>query len=143
MVAQTKNPPLAMAREQFEQLADFRYALRRFLRFSEQVSREHGVTPMQYQLMLQIRGFPGRDWATVGELAERLQALPNAMVSLLTRCQTLDLVQRSRSITDGRTVHVRLTRKGRRILDRLGPLHQAELRHLRESLLPAAKRRAT
>lgn len=143
MVGKMKKPPLAVVRGQFEQLADFRYALRRFLRFSEQVSREHGVTPIQYQLMLQIRGFPGRDWATVGELAERLQALPHAMVSLLTRCEALDLVQRSRSRTDGRAVQVRLTRKGRRILDRLAPLHQAELQHLRESLLPAATRRAT
>jgi DNA-binding MarR family transcriptional regulator len=143
MIARRKNVPIAEVRQQFEQLADFRYALRRFLRFSEQVSREHGVTPIQYQLMLQIRGFPGRDHATVGELAERLQALPHAMVSLLKRCEALDLVQRSRSQTDGRTVHVRLTRKGRRILHRLAPLHQAELQHLRESLLPAAKKRAT
>ena len=36
-----------VTKKQFEQLAAFRYQLRQFLRFSEQVSRAHGVTPIQ------------------------------------------------------------------------------------------------
>lgn len=126
----------AVTKKQFEQLAAFRYQLRQFLRFSEQVTREQGVTPIQYQLMLQIRGFPDRDWATVGELAERLQTRHNAMVSLLTRCEALGLVERARSETDGRAVHVSLTKKGLRTLDRLAPLHRAELQTLHEVLAP-------
>jgi DNA-binding MarR family transcriptional regulator len=135
----TKNSaaPATITRKQFEQLAAFRYQLRQFLRFSEQVSREHGVTPIQYQLMLQIRGFPERDWATVGELAERLQTRHNAMVSLITRCEAIGVVERARSETDGRTVHVNLTKKGLRILDRLAPLHHAELQALRDVLAPS------
>jgi hypothetical protein len=58
-----------MSKVDFEMLARFRYQLRRFLRFSEEVTRLNGVTPLQYQLMLQIKGFPGREWATVAELA--------------------------------------------------------------------------
>ena len=63
-----------MSKADFETPAHFRYQLRRFLRFSENVTHQHGVTPLQYQLMLQIHGYPGRSWATVAELAERLQA---------------------------------------------------------------------
>lgn len=133
-----RKPPKTVTRRQFEQLAEFRYQLRRFLRFSEEVTRTHGVTPIQYQLLLQIRGYPDRDWATVGELAERLQARHNAMVALVTRCEVLGLVQRTRSDLDGRAVHVRLTRKGLRKLDRLAPLHHAELQTLRDALLPEA-----
>lgn len=131
-----RKPPKTVTRRQFEQLANFRYQLRRFLRFSEEATRAHGVTPIQYQLLLQIRGYPDRNWATVGELAERLQTRHNAMVALLTRCETLGWVARSRSDVDGRTVHVVLTRQGLRLLDRLAPLHHAELQTLREALPP-------
>ena len=54
-----------MSKADFETLANFRYQLRRFLRFSEEATRTSGVTPLQYQLMLQIKGFPaanGRPW---------------------------------------------------------------------------------
>lgn len=117
-------------KKQLEKLANFRYQLRRFLRFSEQVSRQHGVTPLQYQLMLQIEGFPGRNWATVGELAERLQAQHHAVVALVTRCEAHGLVVRRTSMTDRRQVHVTLTRAGSRRLAQLSDLHWAQLRAL-------------
>ena len=60
-----------MSKADFETLAHFRYQLRRYLRFSEEVTRGNGITPLQYLLLLQIKGFPGRESATVGELAER------------------------------------------------------------------------
>jgi hypothetical protein len=75
-----------MSKKDFEALADFRYQLRRFLRFSEEITRRHGVTPLQYLLLLNIKGFPGREWATAGELAERLQAKHHGVVALITRC---------------------------------------------------------
>ncbi len=62
-----------MTKAAFEQLSEFRYRMRRFQRFSEQAARSHGVTPLQYLLLLHIKGYPGRDYAYVGELAERLQ----------------------------------------------------------------------
>jgi len=62
----------SMSKEDLERLAQFRYRLRCYLRFSEEVTRREGITPLQYQLMLQIKGFPGREWATVGELAGRI-----------------------------------------------------------------------
>lgn len=128
----SKRQPLDKG--QLERLAAFRYQLRRFLRFSEEVSRRHGVTPLQYQLLLQIEGFPGRDWATVGELAERLQAKHHAVVSLVTRCEALGLVARESSAVDRREVHVRLTRAGAQRLAALADLHRAELRTLQRGL---------
>lgn len=121
----------AMTKAEFERLAHFRYQLRRFLRFSEEVAREHGTTSLQYLLMLQIKGFPGREWATVGELAERLQAKHHSVVSLVTRCETLGLVSRSASGDDRRRVEVKLTRKGEQCLEKLALLHRAELQSLK------------
>ena len=125
--AQKKDGLRPMVKAEFEVLAQFRYQLRRFLRFSEQATQAGGVTPLQYQLMLQIKGFPGRDWATVTELAERLQSKHHGVVALISRCESLGLVQRHPSEADLRQVHVRLTAKGERALARLAALHRDEL----------------
>lgn len=53
-------PERKMSKPDFEALANFRYPLRKFLRFSEEMTYRHGVAPLQYQLMLQIAGYPGR-----------------------------------------------------------------------------------
>ena len=111
----------------YENLAHFRYQLRHFLRFSEDVTRKKGITVLQYLLLLQIKGFPDRDWATVGELAERLQAKQHGVVSLITRCEVTGLVVRCASRDDKRRVEVRLTEKGERCLEQLALLHREEL----------------
>ncbi|MDE2344215.1 MAG: winged helix-turn-helix transcriptional regulator [Betaproteobacteria bacterium] len=117
----------ALGKDDYEKLAHFRYQLRRFLRFSEEITHRHGITVLQYLLMLQIKGFPGRDWATVGELAERLQAQPHGVVSLVTRCESAGLVRRCASDQDKRRVEVRLTPKGERCLATLALQHRSEL----------------
>lgn len=124
----------AMSKADFEALAEFRYQLRRFLRFSEDATQAHGITPLQYQLMLQIRGFPGREWATVAELAERLQAKHHGVVALVSRCETLGLVERRASQTDLRRVEIHLTPEGAQQIDRLARLHRAELESLKSLL---------
>ena len=116
-----------MSKLDFETLARFRYQLRRFLRFSEEVTRLNGVTPLQYQLMLQIKGFPGREWATVGELAERLQAKHHGVVALISRCEEAGLVRRNVGRDDQRRVEIRLTQAGERRLNQLARLHRDEL----------------
>jgi len=122
-----KLPDHPMSKTDFEALARFRYQLRRFLRFSEEVTRRKGVTPLQYLLMLQIQGFPGREWATVAELAERLQAKHHGVVALISRCEAAGLVRREVSRSDRRRVEVQLTRKGYECLEQLARLHRAEL----------------
>jgi DNA-binding MarR family transcriptional regulator len=120
-----------LSKAHFEALAEFRYRLRLFLRFSEELTQSHGITPLQYQLLLQVRGFPGRDWATVGELAERLQAKHHGVVALVSRCEALGLVRRQASSADLRRVEIRLTPQGERRVAELARLHQDELEALR------------
>lgn len=120
-----------MSKADFEALAGFRYQLRRFLRFSEEVTRKSGVTPLQYQLMLQIKGFPGREWASVAELAERLQAKHHGVVALISRCEAAGFVSRNASRDDQRRVEIRLTAAGEERLEALGRLHRDELQSVK------------
>ena len=120
-----------MTKTQYEELALFRYQLRCFLRFSEEVSRKQGITPLQYQLLLQIKGFPGREWATVVELAERLQAKHHGVVALVSRCEEAGWVVRRANRGDRRVVEVRLTAKGEQRLEKLARLHRGERLALR------------
>jgi DNA-binding MarR family transcriptional regulator len=122
-----KTPDGKLSKAEFERLAQFRYQLRRFLRFSEEATRAKGITVLQYLLLLQIKGFPGREWATVGELAERLQAKHHGVVSLISRCEAAGLVKRSISAGDKRRVEVKLTRKGGALVERLARFHRVGL----------------
>lgn len=124
----------AMAKADFERLADFRYQLRRFLRFSEELTRSHGVTNLQYQLLLQVQGFPGRAWASVGELAERLQARHHGVVALISRCEAMGLVRRRASASDRRRVEIHLTAQGLRCVRALAARHREELLSLQTAL---------
>lgn len=117
-------------KREFESLANFRYQLRRFVRWSEQITQRAGVTNLQYLLMLHVKGFPGRDWATITELAERLQAKHHGVVALVSRCERLGLVVRRPGRSDGREVEVHLTPRGARAVARLAALHRDELLRL-------------
>ena len=123
-------PPRALTKSHFETLSEFRYQMRRFERFSENAAQAEGITPLQYLLLLHIKGYPGRDWATVGELAERLQAQQHGVVALLTRCEAAGLVQRRPSAQDRRRVEVHLLPAGEAVLERLAAMHRAELQSL-------------
>lgn len=126
-------PTDSLSKLDYETLADFRYRLRRFLRFSEEITQEHGITPLQYLLLLQIKGFPGREWATIAELAERLQAHHHGVVALTSRCEKAGLVARRPGRDDKRCVEVYLQPKGAKLLRELALLHRdqvAELQHV-------------
>ncbi|MDD5176959.1 MAG: MarR family transcriptional regulator [Sterolibacterium sp.] len=116
----------------YERLSHFRYRLRCFLRVSEDMCQALGLTPLQYQLLLHLKGFPGKNWATVGEVAERLQAKHHGVVALIDRCEKSELVERRPSREDRRQVEIHLLPKGDRLLSRLAVLHQPELRQLQE-----------
>lgn len=90
------------------------------------------LTPLQYQLLLHLKGFPGKDWATVGEIAERLQAKHHGVVALIDRCEKSGLVERRPSREDPRQVEIHLLPKGDSLLSRLAALHQPELRRMQE-----------
>lgn len=119
-----------LTKRDFESLSEFRHQLRRFLRFSENAAQQAGITPLQYLLLLHLKGFPGRDWATIGELAERLQAQHHGVVALISHCEALDLVERRPSAADRRQVEVHLRPAGERHLIELAGQHRAELKSL-------------
>lgn len=123
-------PKTQLKKKEFETLSHFRYQIRRFLRFSEEAAHRHGITHLQYQLLLHVMGLPGREWATVGELAERLQSHHHGAVSLISRCEKLGLVERRVGRKDRREVEVHLTPRGRELLNVLAGEHRDELLHM-------------
>lgn len=116
-----------LSKREFETLSHFRYQLRRFLRFSEEATHSLGITHLQYLLLLHIKGYQGREWATIGELAERLQSHHHGVVSLVSRCEKLGLVYRQQGKTDRREVEVHLTPEGEKTVGKLARLHRDEL----------------
>lgn len=126
----TSGPNNTQARPDYLRLSRFRYRLRRFLRVSERLCRSQGLTPLQYQLLLHVRGFPERDWASIGELAERLQAQHHGVVALIDRCERLGLVERRPSQTDRRVVEIHLLPPGEEKLECIARLHHDELHQL-------------
>jgi DNA-binding MarR family transcriptional regulator len=123
-------PTEPLRKSDFAALSEFRYQMRRYERFSENAVQAAGITPLQYLLLLHIKGFPGREWATVGELAERLQAKQHGVVALVTRCEAGGLVERRAHADDRRRVEVHLLPAGEALLTQLAAVHRAELRAL-------------
>ena len=98
-------------------MADFRAALRRFLRITERNARAAGLTPQRYLLLLMIKGAADHsEQSTVTELAERLQLAQSTVTELVRRAEEIGLVERERSSVDGRIAHLRLTAEGKRRL---------------------------
>jgi DNA-binding MarR family transcriptional regulator len=127
-----------LTKQDFEALARFRFGIRRYLRFSEEAVRSNGLTPQQYQLLLALKGFPDREWATVRELADRLQLRHHSVVELVNRAQGQGLVERGAHPSDGRAVRVLLTPQGEQVLAHLSALHRDELRRMDAVLTPPA-----
>jgi len=124
-----------LSKRQHERLAAFRYALRRFLHFSEEAAQSAGLTPQQHQALLAIKGYPGRECVTVGELAERLQIRHHSAVELVDRLVAENLVARSTSAKDRRLVMVQLTSGGNEVLERLSAAHTEQLKTLGPELI--------
>ena len=125
-----------LTHEDYVALADFRYALRQFLRRSEEAAYAAGLTPQQHQGLLAIRGFPGPEPITVGELAERLQLRHHSAVMLADRLAAAGLVERRQPAEprDQRQVHLGLTARGRGTLEELAGAHREELCRLEPDL---------
>lgn len=122
--------PFQVSHEDYLTLAEFRAALRKFLRTSEDLAHGVGLTPQQHQAMLAIRGYPGDAAPTVGELAARLQVRHNSAVGLLTRLAKQGYLKRSPAEHDQRRMLVSLTAKGHAVLDKLTEAHRIELRRI-------------
>lgn len=123
------RPPKHLEASEYQQLAEFRYALRRYLRFSESAAEQMGLTAQHYQAMLAICAGPeGR--LTINDLAQQLLIRHNSAVGLVDRLNKQGLAAREPSPQDRRKVHLRLTAKGDRVLARLAEVHREELRRI-------------
>lgn len=123
-----------VSKQEYVALAEFRHGLRKFLRFSEEAARDHGLTPQQHQLLLAIKGIPDRDWAMVSELADRLQLQQHSVVGIIDRSEQANLVMRRAHGEDHRVTEVHLTPAGEQVLERLTLAHREELRRTGEFL---------
>jgi DNA-binding MarR family transcriptional regulator len=121
-------------------VADFQAALRRFLRHSERIANNHGLTPQRYLLLLMIKGAADRsERLSVGEAAQRLQLGDNSATELINRAEGIGLLRRERSASDARVVHLRLTDEGERRLS--GALQELDAdRHQLEEALRSLTR---
>jgi DNA-binding MarR family transcriptional regulator len=114
----------------YERLLEFRVTLRRFQRWSEDQAQAAGLTHVQHQLLVAIKGHPGGKPPSIGDLAGYLLLRPHSTVELVDRAEAAGLVERVPDAADGRVVRVRLTRAGDRILQRLTQAHLARLHEL-------------
>jgi DNA-binding MarR family transcriptional regulator len=125
--------------EDYRRVAEFREAIRRFLRRSERIAREEGLTPSRYLLLLMIKGAAdGSERSTVTELAERMQLTQSTVTELVARAEEAGLVRRRQSDADARVFWLELTVDGRERVRRVMVRHGPERRQLGELLQRAA-----
>ncbi len=120
----------ALTQRDFERLLEFRVTLRQFQRWSEDQAQAAGLTHVQHQLLVAIKGHPGSLPPTVGDLAGYLLLRSHSTAELIDRAEAAGMVKRIPDANDGRVVRVRLTAAGERILRELTPGHLDRLHEL-------------
>jgi DNA-binding MarR family transcriptional regulator len=123
-----------LTQRDFERLLQFRSTLRRFERWSEDQARAAGLTHVQHQLLVAIKGHRGDKPPAVGDLAGYLLLRPHSTVELIDRAETAGLVERVSDSVDGRVVRVRLTTTGDRMVQVLAQAHLDRLHELADVL---------
>lgn len=118
-----------ISKSEYQTLANLRYALRQFLRFSEEAAQGAGLTPQQHQALLAIKGFPARELMTIGQLAERLQIRHHSAVGLVDRLASRQLLARKQGTKDRRQVGLTLTGRGEIVLEKLSAVHKEQLQN--------------
>jgi len=116
--------------DEYRRLLEFRTAIRRFLAYSKTQAAQVGLTPTQHQLLLAIRGHPGPQGPTMGDVAERLLIRHHSAVELVDRAERADLVRRLEDPDDQRVVRLKLTDPGAEKLERISRSNLAELGRL-------------
>ncbi|MEO5724466.1 MAG: MarR family winged helix-turn-helix transcriptional regulator [Ilumatobacteraceae bacterium] len=132
MSKRSADSPLTIA--DYQSLARFRYALRTFLRFTEQSARDAGLTPAQHQLLLAVKGYPGDGPTPLANVADMLQLKLHSAGELADRAVANGLVTRLVDPDDRRRVLVELTVQGEHRLRELTVLHRDELRRFEQEM---------
>ncbi len=115
---------------QYERLLELRTGLRRFLHWSEEQARHHGLTAAQHQLLLAVRGHGECPGPTVSDVARSLVLQHHSVVGLIDRAQSAGLVTRHRDREHPTLVRLQLTERGGEKLEELTAVHLAELERL-------------
>jgi DNA-binding MarR family transcriptional regulator len=124
----------------YQALAEFRYQIRRFVRFSEEVAHKADLEPQHHQLLLSLKGIPADELPRIAYLAERLQIRHNSAVELVDRLHKKGLIRRTHNARDRREVHVKLTPRGERLLRELTLHTRAELRSAAPALVATLRK---
>src|SRR3990170_7094503 len=111
----------------FKAMAELRYRIRCFLRFSENAARQSGIEPQQYQLLMAVKGLPDGAKPTISVLAERMQLQHHSTVELIDRLVERGFLCRLRATDDRRQVLVKLTHDGEQFFEKLALHHLHEL----------------
>ncbi|MEY2584308.1 MAG: hypothetical protein QOD80_334 [Verrucomicrobiota bacterium] len=115
--------------DDYEALANFRYAMRKFLSFSKQALKaEAHLTPEQYEALLALKVASPDTGFTISDLSERLQVKHHSVVSLVDKLEAVGLVRRRPDALDRRQVFLELTARGSRLLAKVAALHRREMR---------------
>jgi len=118
---------MSVTRTDYQSMAELRYHIRRFLRFSENAARQAGIEPRQHQLLLAVKGLPNGMKPSIGILAERMQLQHHSTVGLVDRLAERGVLVRLRTTDDKRQVLIKLTRSGEECLRKLSLHHLQEL----------------
>jgi DNA-binding MarR family transcriptional regulator len=131
---------LTLEHSLYSSLADFRHHIRRFLHYSEDAARGHGLEPHHHQLLLAVKGLPASIQPTIGEIAGRLQIRHHTAVELVNRMETRGLIKRRSNPGDRRQVLIHLTAAGEKVLRRLSFAHRTELKTMGPELMRALQK---
>ncbi len=112
----------------YEALAAFRYAVRRYLAFAEEGARSVGLTTQQHQALLAIKAQTLSKPISIGDVATELLLKHHSAVELVGRLEKAGFVQRSADAGDRRRVLVSLTPKAERVMASLSARNLQELR---------------
>jgi DNA-binding MarR family transcriptional regulator len=127
--------------DDYEALAAFRYAMRKFLHFSKQtLASEAGLTTEQYETLLALKAFAGPQGLTISDLSERLQVKQHSAGNLVDKLEASHFVRRVHAEDDRRRVFVRLTAEGAQVLAKVAVLHRHEMRSRSPEMIEALER---
>jgi len=126
--------------EDYHALGAFRYAVRKFLRFSKTVLASVELTPEQYEVLLAVKTHAGPNSINIGYVSERLQVKHHTAVSLIDKLAAKNLVARKRSSKDRRQVHIKLTQRGNSVLSKVATIHRREMRQRSSEMIKTLRR---
>lgn len=112
----------------YEALASFRYAVRRYLAFAEAGARSVGLTSQQHQALLAIKVHSHTRPMSIGDLASELLLKHHSAVELVGRLEKAGFTQKTVDVEDRRRALISLTTKGEGVLAALSTNNLRELR---------------